>query len=502
MEHEKDAVGRRSFLKGGLGVGLGTAALISSATAHAQSAPAKNTKTEGYDTVVVGAGCAGLACAIEAHDRGAKVVLLEKMDRPDGNTIYSSGRFAGVGSRFQKDTGENVDEFVKDMLHLSHNRGDANLLRAYAELSGESIDWLIDLGVPLKLVKNLPHPSGSRCFFLNGNGITGGSVLMRVLLAAAKQRNIPIHYNTKAFELITDENKAVTGVFTLTDRGPKNYMAKGGVVLTTGGFSANPEMVDIYMGDWATRLAVRGSLCTTGENILMTKPLHALLVNMDQFYAGPIVPETHANPARIGNSAYGIIVSLQGKRFLDENLEQAPRSKKIAQATPDNRSFIIVDAKTDDEDMILSKLLKRFGRLNSPIAKGNTLEEMIKAAGLPMEATLATIKEFNAAVAAGTTAQLDPPQTRKKPHPIATAPFYAVPMSGGIAATFGGPKIDTSARIVNFERRPIPGLYAAGNAAGGVWYEADIGGNQLASGLVFGRIAARDSAARAKGKKA
>ncbi|MEG1971327.1 MAG: FAD-dependent oxidoreductase [Burkholderiaceae bacterium] len=496
---EEKTVARRAFLKGGIGASIGAGLGVASLAAEAASPKArKATRTANYDTVVLGAGCAGLCCAIEAHDRGGKVVVLEKMGRPDGNTIYSSGRFAGVGSREQAGLNESVDAFVKDMMHLSHGFGDPDLLRAYAELSGPTIDWVKDLGVPLRLVKNLPAPSSSRCFFLSGPGITGGSVLIRQLLKAAEQRKIPVHYDTKAFDLITNERRHVTGVHAMTEAGPVDYLARGGVVLATGGFSANPELVNAYMGGWATRLAVRGSRTTTGENILMTKPLHALLVNMDQFYAGPIIPETHANPARIANSAYGIIISREGRRFLDENLEQAPRSRRIAQLTTDNRSFIIVDAKTDREDNILTKLLKKFARLNSPVYQANSIEELARAAGLPAETTVATVAEYNGAVASQSTAKLNPPISRKAPHALDTAPFYAIPMSGGIAATFGGPKIDTVARVIDFERRPIPGLYAAGNAAGGVWYDADIGGYQLGSAAVVGRLAARDSVARAQ----
>ena len=111
------------------------------------------------------------------------------------------------------------------------------------------------------------------------------------------------------------------------------------------------------------------------------------------------------------------------------------------------------------------------------------------------------MKTFNAAVKAGKAKELDPPYEYEVPHALETGPFYMIPAAGGMASTFGGPKINGKAEVQNFEHQSIPGLYAAGAAAGGVWYQDDIGGNQLGGGLVFGRVAARNAALRAKSRK-
>lgn len=492
---------RREFL---LGSAVGAGALVAASGACAASAQTKgdDIPSETYDVVVVGAGCAGVACAIEAKSLGADVVLLEKYCRPDGNTLYASSRLCCVGSRYQKGIKDSVEAFVKDEIHETHGVGDPELLQAFAELSGETVDWVIDMGAPLSLTKNLPAPNYSRAFFAKTDGTTGGSLLLRAMLKRMKQLGAPMHVNTKGYELITDKFGKVVGIKTMTPEGPKNYFARGGVVLTTGGFSANEELRTSYMGPWAARLILRGSTRNTGENILMTKPLGAKLVNLTTFYAGPTVPGTHANPARVSNSAYGMIVGVNGRRCVDESLGQAVRSKLLPQVTPDNRTFIICDAKTDDEDGILTKLLNRFKRLNSPVYKADTIEGLAEAAGIDKEALVASVKEFNAAIKSGTAKQLVPPHSRKTPHPVATAPFYAIPMSGGIANTYGGPKIDVNGRVVDLDDKPIPGLYAAGAAAGGLWYEEDIPGSQMTSGMVFGRIAARDAVKRAGSKKA
>ena len=368
---------RRNLFK----LGLGSLGIMSTAElVHAQE-PSES-KTNNFDFIVIGAGAAGMAAAIEARSLGASVAVLEKALRPDGNTFYASGRLCGVGSRYQKETGDTLEKFVNDAWHETQGVGDKKVIEAFARESGPSIDWLIDMGVPLTLKKGLPAPNLSRAFFMTTDGTTGGSILMRRLLKKAKDDGVKLFVNTKAFELITNPDGDVIGVKAKTPEGVKSFMAAKGVIIATGGFSANEEMRVMYMGPWAARLNLRGSMRNTGENILMTRPLGAKLVNMTEFYAGPIVPETHANPARVSNSAYGMIVGKDGKRCVDESLGQAIRSKLLPQVTPDNRTFIICDIKTNDEDNILTKLLDRFKRLNSPVYVANTIAELAKKAGI------------------------------------------------------------------------------------------------------------------------
>ncbi|MFU0841091.1 MAG: FAD-binding-2 domain-containing protein [Burkholderia sp.] len=493
---------RRELLKTGfIGVGAAVGAAAAGTAAAAEGAAGKEREKQEWDVVVVGAGFAGMCAALEASEQGAKVVLLEKMGRPDGTTVYSSGWIAAVGSRFQTKHPDTKEAFFNDMMKLSGGRSDPDLIRVYAEEAGKGVDWLADHGTPFYLWENLPAPELSRCLISPGKGITGGSQLIRCLLAALTKQNVPIHYNTKAVELIADDCFNVLGVSCVTEKGRVDYMAKGGVILTTGGYGANQAMVDQYIGPWASRLVVRGSPWITGENITMAQQVHAKLVNMDQFYAGPITPTGHANPSPLMHAGYGIQVNTQGKRFVPETWLQVPKAKAIAQRTPDNMSYMLIGADADANANILTNTIKRFESIGYKIAKGDTIAEAAKAVGIPPKNLEETVKEFNAAVKSGKAAELDPPYLYETPHALETGPFYMVPAAGGMASTFGGPKINANANVVNTENRPIPGLYAAGAAAGGVWYQDDIGGNQLGGGMVFGRVAARHATARAKAAK-
>lgn len=489
---------RRDMIKSGLVVaGAISGGALTTTTATAQKHP--QSKTDCYDVVVLGAGLAGLCAAVEAKEKGANVVLLEKMGYANGTTVYATGWVSGVNSKVyqQQYTDDSEEQMVDDMMKLSLGRADREVLRAYAREAGPGVDWLHEMGVPFK-VWPLHAPERNRVMIAQGNGISGGAIMVQKLIEKCKKIGIPIHYNTKAYKLITNDKMEVLGVTCMTKDGSVDYMAKGGVIIATGGFAANPEMVCKYIGPWGTRLVLRGSPYITGENIIMGQQVMAYMECMDEYYAGPMTPTGHANPSPMMHGGYGIQLNSQGKRFLMEHLGQVAKAVTLAKETPDNRSYVLLASDTDDNNNILTNTLNRFKRLGIEVPKGNTIEEVAKNAGLPVETVTASVNEFNAAAKASTADKLTPPYLWKPAHPIEKGPFYIFPAAGGIAATFGGPKTNGKAQVVNFEKQPIPGLYAAGNAAGGLWFHEEISGNQLGACIAFGRISGREATARAK----
>lgn len=212
---------------------------------------------------------------------------------------------------------------------------------------------------------------------------------------------------------------------------------------------------------------------------------------------GPIIGATHVNPADVLNSGYGIQVNTSGNRYMDENNTYVIKARTTAQKTLDNTGWVIVDSTCP----VLDKVIPKFDMLNSPYGKADTIEEVAKQAGLPPAKIVALVKEYNEAVKNGTLGKMNPPNTYKKPHLIEKAPFYAVPLQGGMTATFGGPLINTKAEVQNLDGKTIPGLYAVGNSSGGIFFHNYAGGAQLGAATVFGRIAGKEMAQRAAAAK-
>ena len=155
---------------------------------------------------------------------------------------------------------------------------------------------------------------------------------------------------------------------------------------------------------------------------------------------------------------------------------------------------MIVDSKCPT----VSKVTKTFQRLNTPYCQAASIEELAKQMNIPAKVLTEAVDSYNNHLKEGTLAQMNPPCTYQKPYSLDKGPFYAFPFEGGMTATFGGPLINTKAEVQNLEGRSIRGLYAAGNAAGGLFFRNYIGGAQFGGATVFGRIAGREMAHRAQ----
>lgn len=487
---------RKLFSTGFAGLAAGAIGTVASQAQAAQNAKAQ-TKT--YDVVVIGCGCAGLSAAIEAADKGAKAIVLEKQPIPLGNTIFAGGNFNATCTWVQKRDGitDTVDAFYKDMMEVSRHRGDPVLTRMFCEQSAEVVQWITDrFHIQWKPIDFQIAPMLGRCHEVTGEMQPGGAQLLKNMMEEAEKAGVEIAFETKAVELIRDEMLNCLGVKAIGEDGPVNYMAKGGVVLCTGGFHNNKDMVTRYMGGAAAWMPLRGSTCLTGENITLTAPFFTQNVNMDQYHCGPINAATRANPSNMVN--FGICVNPQGERYVDENWTYVAVARETPKRIPENRAFIIIDSRVVDVPIVALRI-KRYQKAKAQIFKADTIEALAKQTGLPVATLTKTVKEFNAAVHAGKGAKLPVPATMEKPYTIEKAPFYAFEFSGGMTATFGGPKISPKAEILNTENKPVPGLYGAGNAVGGIFYDNYLDGSQLTAAVIWGRIAARECIKRAKG---
>lgn len=451
-----------------------------------------------YDLIILGAGCAGLACAIEAADLGGRVVILEKMARPSGNILFAGGAISAAGTRFQEAQGirEGVDSFYGDLMEVSLQRGDPDLTRVFARNSADAVHWLSDTaGVRWSPIAERLPPARCRVHQVTGPLRPGGAQLSRDLLAAAAKRKIPLLCKAKTVELVGNPQQGVSGVRAKVESGIREFRSRGGVVLATGGFHASREMVREHIGDWASRMPCRGSRVNTGENITLSRPFGPRLVHMDQFHGGPIHGPTKANPSGAVN--FGICITREGKRYVDEGWSYVRVGRETARKIPDNHAFIILDEEAGRSPLVTDRF-DRYQRAGAPIYQSETIADLARKAGIEIEGLVRTVAEYNAAVRSSRTGDLVPPNTLETPRPIQTPRFFAIPFRGGMTATFGGPSINARAQVVNTEGKSIPGLYAAGNAAGGLFSGDYLVGSQLGAAIVFGRIAAADACVRAR----
>ena len=487
---------RRSLVKTSLSAMLATGIV---STARAADSADNEGSEKVYDVVIIGCGCAGMAAAIEAKKAGASPVILEKMSRPSGNTIYSGGIINATNTYVQKQQGvkDTLEDFYNDMMKVSLGRGDAELTRMYVEKSGEQIQWLTDVcGVKFRPLENEVWPMLQPGHVVDGPMNPHGAQLSKHMLDTVKKLDIPVMFNTKVIEITSDPILRATGVKAVVDDEELvTIVAKGGVIVATGGFHANKEMIARYMGGNTAWMPIRGSTCLTGENISLTQKFNPMYVNMDQFHGGPIHGPTRANPSIMVN--YGLLVKYDGTRFIDEVETYVRVAKSMPILIPDNKAFIIIDDQVTGISTVQDRI-KRYQRAKAQYFTANTIEELAQKAGLPVETLVKVVNEYNQAVKAGKAAELTPPNTLENPRLIEKAPFYAFPFMGGMTATFGGPKITKKAEMLNTEGKPIPGLYGAGNAIGGLLYDDYIGGSQLCAALIWGRVAGVEAAARAK----
>ncbi len=491
---------RRDFFKTATVGALGTAGVLAGVSATAEARPARAK----YDLIIVGAGCGGLVCAVRAAQLGLKPLLLEKMDMPFGNTIYAAGFLLGPNPSFQKAAGtanDTNEAFFNDMMKVSQGKADPALTHKVVDNCTRLLEWLhSDCGINFKTGARLVWPQLTRSHLVTGDVQPGGAYLAMTLMKKAESLGVEVRTGNKVVALLSDPKKGnVNGVRVKNENGLSEVYAKYGVVLSTGGYSANQELVTQFIGSAGAKMPIRGSRIIAGENIVLTAPFMPKVVNVDQFHCGPIYGPTGANPLNIVNN--GVCVNRQGKRFIDEGKTYVQMSREVAANTPDNWAFMVCD-QTAHDIPILKNDWASYARTKAPVYTGNTLEEAAKAAGIDPKALKETIEDYNEAIEDGEAMKMSPVNTLPKPPVVKKAPFYIVPFQGGMTATFGGPLINTNGQVLDTENQVIPGLFCIGNAAGGLFYDNYVGGAQLTSAGVFGMTVAEYVKGLKGGKKA
>ncbi|MCZ6609605.1 MAG: FAD-dependent tricarballylate dehydrogenase TcuA [Alphaproteobacteria bacterium] len=487
---------------------------------------------ESYDVVIVGAGNAALCAALSARENGASVLILEcaPEDQSGGNTRFTAGaiRFAYRGVEDLREVVPDLtedeiantdfgtydeDQFFDDMFRITQFRSDPDLCEVLVRQSFATMKWMRANGVRFVPIY------GRQAFKVDGKfkfwgGLTvesvgGGPGLVEMLTNAATKAGAEIRYEARALALITDGFR-VQGV-KIRYRGALEDVPAKAVVLAAGGFQANAEMRTRYLGPGWDLAKVRGTPYNTGDGIRMAQDIGASTAGN---WSGCHAVGWELNAPEFGDLAvgdgfqkhsypFGLIINARGERFVDEgadfrNYTYAKYGREVL-AQPGHFAWQIFDAK-------VTHLLRDEYRIRQVTkATSDTLEGLApKLEGVDGEAFLHTIEQYNAAVRTDVpfnpnvldgrgTDGLALPKSNWA-NTIDEPPFEAYAITCGITFTFGGLRIDPEARVQSTDYRPIPGLFAAGELVGGVFYHNYPGGSGLINGAVFGKVAGRSAA--------
>ena len=369
---------------------------------------------------------------------------------------------------------------------------DFDLVKTLCENSAAGIDWLDTIGAQLHDVASFGGASVKRIHRpvdAEGKTISVGSYIVPVLESACEERGIEILFNTTATALRQDENGNVTGVEGVTKDGANVIVEAKAVVLATGGFGANLEMVASYKPE------LKGFMTTNaagaqGQGIAMAQAVGAATVDMDQIQIHPTVQFDTAALITEGLRGDGaILVNAEGKRFTDEvGTRDVVSAAEIAQ--PGSYSWLVVDQAMVDASSVIAGYITK-----GLTVSGEDYAALAEAMGVDAETFTATMEAWNACVESKTDEEFG---RTSFANPLNTAPYYAIKVTAGIHHTMGGLKINTATEVLNEAGEAIPGLFAAGEVTGGVHGANRLGGNAVADFIVFGRIAGASAAEYAK----
>ena len=502
------------------------------------AAAAAGDVTKEADVVIVGAGGAGMTAAMTAADAGKSVIILESQAMVGGNSVRSTGGMNAAKTVYQDENefgeGAGVEKMLKsaadnyadnefitslaatvaqqwadyqanpvgyfdsvELMELDTMVGgkginNPELVKTLVEGTAPAIDWLDENGMSLHNVAAFGGASVKRIHRpVNEEGkvVSVGAYLVPLMEKACQDRGVEFILNTTADTILTDANGQAVGVSGTDKDGNTVTVNAKAVVLATGGFGANLDMVASYKPE------LKGFMTTNapgiqGQGIAMATAIGAATVDMDQIQIHPTVEANTSALITEGLRGDGaILVNANGERFTDEvSTRDKVSAAEIAQ--PGSFSWLIVDqAMADASNVIQGYITKGYTK------QGATYEELAKEIEVDPATFAATMEKWNGCVEAKTDADFN---RTSFANPLNTAPYYAIKVSAGVHHTMGGVVINSSTEVLKEDGSVIPGLFAAGEVTGGVHGANRLGGTAVADFVVFGRIAGSSAAAFAK----
>ena len=438
------------------------------------------------DILVIGAGGCGLAAAIAGHDAGASVAVLEKQERPGGNSSLSTGSVPAAGSRFQREAGidDNPERMVRDLMGIAKETDDLDLVRRLAGVSAETVEWLVDeVGARIALVTAYKH-IGHSVPRLHAPVSRRGQDLVDDLVSAVEKRDIPIAVGNNAVGLIVEDG-AVQGAIVETG-GTRSEIRAGKTILSVNGFAGNPDLVRRFCPEiaGAEYFGARGS---TGEAILWGEAIGADFANMAAYqgYAAVAYPQGSLLSWTTIEKG-GFMIGDDARRFGDESLGYSGYARIVLGRRGDTYAVFdqkIFDVAAGEEEFL--ELWKYAG-----LKRGETPEEIAQIVGLDGAALADEVAAYNRAAGG----EADRFGRRDFGLGPLKGPFYICRVVPGLFHTQGGLKVDGDGRVLRPAGKPVPNLFAGGGAAAGISGRSGAlgyaSGNGLLSAIALGRLAA------------
>lgn len=483
------------------------------------------------DVIVVAAGLSGMAAACAAGEAGAKTLVFEKANTTGGAANMAMGPL-GVGSRIQRESMVSITpgEAFRKHMFFTHYKVDARLVRDYYFKSGDTIDWLERMGVEFAGVQRAfsapeatrPYSDGEFTWHVvkpEGGGIPGpraATAMMKKMTEYAMEQGVEFCLETPVKKLIKEDG-AVVGVIAVDARGEEIEARAPSVIIATGGFGANPEMIKEYCGfeygKTINNFAVPGMVgdglkmaweVGAAKTPIIMEIMYQLPDNLNHFY----IEGAFRQPC--------LWVNRNGQRFMPEDqIGNTTFTGNALAAQPGKIGFAIFDA----------RLLKRYKKKGpdivshvhphdlydhfeeqwerdlaagyEPICQADTIEELAEKAGIDVEGLKAQVEEYNEMCEAGYDEVFE--KERHYMEPIAKAPFYCCRQTVGAYGSLGGIKINHKMEVLDEEAHVIPGLYAVGTDACSIYgdtYPFTLPGNTMGFCVNSGRIAGENAAAK------
>ena len=465
-----------------------------------------------YDLVVVGAGTAGVPCAAEAAQGGARVLLVDKDQRIGGALHVTGGHMAAAGARRQTERGiaDSVEEHLADIRKISGGTARDDLVRLTVENAAQTVDWLDEHGfafasdTPRIVYGHEPYAT-PRTYYGTDAGLSILAVHERILAEAVATGRLDVWRNSPMISLTTDDDGCLTGITVLRGAGETEIRARD-VVLATGGFAAEPELFRELEG---APLVSAARPTSTGDGLLLARELGAALQGTGAYMPtfGGLPDPT--SPGRANWADRQLLIAAErppveiyvdtgGRRWVAED-EASIDTKERALTDIEDLTFwtvfddAMLESTRPGRPMVVGwtpdDLRTRAGR-RAGVHVADTLEELATAAGIEPAGLTRTVARYNEAVATGA----DPDFGRTHlPLPFSGPPYYAIRNHGIALVTFAGLDIDADFRVRRDDGTPIPHLFAVGEVigAGATCGQSFCSGMLITPAIPFGRLLGR-----------